>query len=108
MDAEVLQAGHHLAAAADPVGPAALQKALEVGRMGGQEIPEDVHLAPGRGAAELASAHDPEPEAVPGGHGRGHPGDGVVIGQRDGGEARGAARARPRRSGGRLPSEAVE
>ena len=87
--------------AADPVGPAAGQEGFQLGRLGGQEVPQHVHLAPGRGGAELAPAHHPDAEALAGGERLGNTGQGIVIGERDGAEA-GRGRA-PDHRGGRQP-----
>ena len=74
---------------------------------GREKIAEDVHLAPGRGGAELAAADDPQTEPLARLDGRRDPRHGVVVGERHRGESR--RRARPTTaSGDRPPSDAVE
>ena len=46
----------HLPGAPHPVCPAALEKLVQHGRVGGQEIPQHVHLAPRSGGGELTPA----------------------------------------------------
>ena len=90
-DPEPLQPGHHLPAAADAVGAAALQEGLELGRVGRQEVRRARASRP-RARRELNSQPPTTriPRRSPGRDGRGHAGDGVVIGECDG------ARGRPR------------
>src|SRR5690606_35948641 len=85
--AEGLETFCHGAPPADAILPAALEKFVELGRIGGQEVAQHVHLAPGGAHRELAAADDPDAEPMPrllrGSHAR----ERVVIGQGDGGKA---------------------
>ena len=61
-----------LAAAA--VGAAPVQERLDRLVRHGEEIPEDVHLAPGSGSGELAAGNDPDARGVARRHSFGHTG----------------------------------
>ena len=87
--AHALQPVHHGARAPHPIGPAALEKRLQGGGVGREEIPEHVHLAPRRGGGELAAGDDTHAEPLAGRDRRGNARDRVVIGEGD--------RAEPRR-----------
>ena len=100
-DAERIEPDHHFPSPADPVGPAAGQEGFQLGRLGGQKVPQHVHLAPGGRSAELATRHHPDAEALAGGERLGHAGQGIVIGEGDGAKA-GRGRA-PDHRGGRQP-----
>ncbi len=89
LHAEAAQAGHHLAPTPDSVVATALEELFERSGFGRQEVAEHVHLAPGGGRGELASADHPEAEALTRGGGGRNAGHGVVVREGDGAESGG-------------------
>jgi hypothetical protein len=77
----------HLPGSPHPIGPAANQEGFQLGRHRRQEVPQHVHLAPRSRRRELASSDHPNPVSLAGGKGFRKPGEGVVIGQRNGTQA---------------------
>ena len=86
LDPEALQLLDHCLPPAHPVRPAPLEECVQLGRIERQEVPQYVHLAPGSRGRELAPANHPNAEALAGGEGFGNATEGVVVGQRNGGQ----------------------
>ena len=87
------QAVHHGTAAPDPIGAAMLEEGLDQRAVGREEVPQDVHLAPGCRNGELTPADNPHSVPGPRRDCRRNPVERVVIGQRNRREA-GSLRAR--------------
>src|SRR5205807_9176205 len=84
-----LQPGDHLLRPAVPGGARPDEKLLQPRLARGQEVPEQVQLAPRRFDAELATRNDPDRECLSRARGLLYAVRSVVVGQGDRGEARG-------------------
>jgi hypothetical protein len=89
LHAQFLKPLNHLPRPAHAVRAAALQKAVQLGRVGREEVAQHVHFAPRGGYRELTSGNDPHLIALTGSERFRNTRQGVVISQRDAVQASG-------------------
>ena len=76
-----LQVADHFPGPPHPICSAAFEKGLEFRRVRGEEVSQNVHLAPGRGCGEFTPGHHTDAVALPGCQSLGYSGECIVVGE---------------------------